>query len=101
MENFTGTLTKRRHGTARPTRGGTPSSYERRLRPRCTRDVATGRTPLDLSGEDIRRRMYDDRTDGDEFCLRPDLTDLVSRHHLASSIAGQPAITHSVQFVID
>lgn len=47
---------------------------------------------LDLSGEDIRRRMYlTTAPDGDEFCLRPDLTIPVSRHYLASSIAGQPA----------
>jgi ATP phosphoribosyltransferase regulatory subunit len=46
---------------------------------------------LDLSGEDIRRRMYlttDAR--GHELCLRPDLTIPVSREYLASSLAGQP-----------
>ena len=47
---------------------------------------------LDLSGEDIRRRIYlTTAPDGDEFCLRPDLTIPVSRDYLASSIAGQPA----------
>ncbi|HEX9071411.1 MAG TPA: ATP phosphoribosyltransferase regulatory subunit [Pseudolabrys sp.] len=47
---------------------------------------------LDLSGEDIRRRMYLTTTpDGDEFCLRPDLTIPVSRDYLASSVAGKPA----------
>jgi ATP phosphoribosyltransferase regulatory subunit len=44
---------------------------------------------LDLSGEDIRRRMYltTDR-DGRELCLRPDLTIPVSRDYLASAEAG-------------
>jgi ATP phosphoribosyltransferase regulatory subunit len=47
---------------------------------------------LDLSGEDIRRRMYL-TTDaaGDEFCLRPDLTIPVARHYLASPQAGSAA----------
>jgi ATP phosphoribosyltransferase regulatory subunit len=47
---------------------------------------------LDLSGEDIRGRMYL-TTDaaGREFCLRPDLTIPVSRDYLASPQAGQPA----------
>src|SRR5216684_2989266 len=47
---------------------------------------------LDLSGEDIRRRMYlttDPR--GRELCLRPDLTIPVSRDYLASSAAGKAA----------
>ena len=47
---------------------------------------------LDLSGEDIRRRMYltvDAR--GRELCLRPDLTIPVARDYLASPAAGQPA----------
>jgi len=46
---------------------------------------------LDLSGEDIRKRMYlttDAR--GHELCLRPDLTIPVSREYLASPLAGQP-----------
>jgi len=47
---------------------------------------------LDLSGEDIRRRMYlTTAPDGSEFCLRPDLTIPVSRDYLASSLAGRPA----------
>src|SRR5262245_5686817 len=47
---------------------------------------------LDLSGEDIRRRMYLTTTpDGGEFCLRPDLTIPVSRDYLASSVAGNAA----------
>lgn len=47
---------------------------------------------LDLSGEDIRRRMYL-TTDaaGHEFCLRPDLTIPVARDYLASAAAGAPA----------
>src|SRR5262245_35726132 len=47
---------------------------------------------LDLSGEDIRRRMYlttDAR--GGELCLLPDFTIAVSRDYLASAIAGRPA----------
>lgn len=47
---------------------------------------------LDLSGEDIRRRMYlTTAPGGDEFCLRPDLTIPVSRDYLASSVAGKSA----------
>src|SRR5580693_8922392 len=47
---------------------------------------------LDLSGEDIRRRMFL-TTDpaGRELCLRPDLTIPVSRDYLASPQAGKPA----------
>jgi ATP phosphoribosyltransferase regulatory subunit len=46
---------------------------------------------LDLSGEDIRKRMYL-TTDphGRELCLRPDLTIPVSRDYLASAAAGKP-----------
>ena len=46
---------------------------------------------LDLSGEDIRQRMFltvDPR--GHELCLRPDLTIPVSRDYLASPAAGTP-----------
>src|SRR5476651_1059612 len=47
---------------------------------------------LDLSGEDIRKRMYlTTAPGGGEFCLRPDLTIPVSRDYLASAVAGQPA----------
>src|SRR5579885_2764810 len=47
---------------------------------------------LDLSGEDIRKRMYlTTAPGGGEFCLRPDLTIPVSRDYLASSLAGKPA----------
>jgi ATP phosphoribosyltransferase regulatory subunit len=48
---------------------------------------------LDLSGEDIRRRMYlvTDSGTGDELCLRPDLTIPVARDYLASPSAGRAA----------
>jgi ATP phosphoribosyltransferase regulatory subunit len=47
---------------------------------------------LDLSGEDIRRRMYlTSDVSGRELCLRPDLTIPVARDYLASPAAGQPA----------
>ena len=47
---------------------------------------------LDLSGEDIRRRMFlTADPDGRELCLRPDLTIPVSRAYLASPAAGKPA----------
>jgi ATP phosphoribosyltransferase regulatory subunit len=47
---------------------------------------------FDLSGEDMRRRMYL-VTDpaGREFCLRPDLTIPVARNYLASATAPEPA----------
>jgi ATP phosphoribosyltransferase regulatory subunit len=47
---------------------------------------------LDLSGEDIRKRMYlTTAPGGGEFCLRPDLTIPVSRDYLVSAQAGKPA----------
>jgi ATP phosphoribosyltransferase regulatory subunit len=47
---------------------------------------------LDLSGEDIRKRMYlTADPQGRELCLRPDLTIPVSREYLASARAGQRA----------
>jgi ATP phosphoribosyltransferase regulatory subunit len=47
---------------------------------------------LDLSGEEIRQRMFltTDRR-GKELCLRPDFTIAVSRDYLASADAGRPA----------
>ena len=46
---------------------------------------------LDLSGEDIRKRMYlTADADGRELCLRPDLTIPVSVSYLASQDAGSP-----------
>jgi len=47
---------------------------------------------LDTSGEDIRRRMFlTADPDGNELCLRPDLTIPVSRDYLASAGAGEAA----------
>jgi len=47
---------------------------------------------LDLSGEDIRRRLFlTTEPDGRELCLRPDLTIPVSREYLQSETAGKPA----------
>ncbi len=46
---------------------------------------------LDLSGEDIRKRMYlTSDPQGRELCLRPDFTIPVSRDYLASPEAGKP-----------
>ncbi len=47
---------------------------------------------LDLSGEDIRRRMFlTSDPHGSELCLRPDLTIPVSREYLSSPAAGKAA----------
>src|SRR5947209_6399406 len=47
---------------------------------------------LDLSGEDIRKRMFlTVDPAGRELCLRPDLTIPVSRDYLASPAAGTAA----------
>src|SRR5262249_55176717 len=47
---------------------------------------------LDLSGEDIRRRMFlTTDPDGNELCLRPDITIPVSRDYLASRLAREAA----------
>ena len=47
---------------------------------------------LDLSGEDIRRRMFlTSDPNGRELCLRPDLTIPVSRAYLQSPAAGKSA----------
>jgi len=47
---------------------------------------------LDLSGEDIRRRMFlTSDPHGRELCLRPDLTIPVSREYLNSPAAGKAA----------
>jgi ATP phosphoribosyltransferase regulatory subunit len=69
------------------------ASYERAGYVRVTPAILQPAEPfLDLSGEDIRRRMYLTASpDGGEFCLRPDLTIPVSRDYLASASAGQPA----------
>jgi ATP phosphoribosyltransferase regulatory subunit len=47
---------------------------------------------LDLSGEDIRKSLYlTTDANGEELCLRPDLTIPVARDYLGSVQAGQPA----------
>jgi ATP phosphoribosyltransferase regulatory subunit len=68
------------------------SSYERAGYVRVAPAMLQPAEPfLDLSGEDIRRRMYlTTAPDGGEFCLRPDLTIPVSRDYLASRAAGNP-----------
>src|SRR5215468_7944120 len=69
------------------------SSYERAGYVRVAPAMLQPAEPfLDLSGEDIRRRMFlTTAPDGDEFCLRPDLTIPVSCDYLASAVAGKPA----------
>jgi ATP phosphoribosyltransferase regulatory subunit len=69
------------------------ASYERAGYARVTPAILQPAEPfLDLSGEDIRKRMYlTTAPGGGEFCLRPDLTIPVSRDYLASPLAGRPA----------
>ncbi len=70
------------------------ASYERAGYARIAPAILQPAEPfLDLSGEDIRKRMYLTALPGggEEFCLRPDLTIPVSRDYLASPQAGQPA----------
>jgi ATP phosphoribosyltransferase regulatory subunit len=69
------------------------ASYERAGYGRVAPAILQPAEPfLDLSGEDIRKRMYlTTAPGGGEFCLRPDLTIPVSRDYLASPLAGQPA----------
>lgn len=68
-------------------------SYERAGYARVTPAVLQPAEPfLDLSGEDIRKRMYlTTAPGGGELCLRPDLTIPVARDYLASPAAGRPA----------
>jgi ATP phosphoribosyltransferase regulatory subunit len=68
-------------------------SYERAGYARVTPAILQPAEPfLDLSGEDIRKRMFlTTAPGGAEFCLRPDLTIPVSRDYLASPQAGRPA----------
>jgi ATP phosphoribosyltransferase regulatory subunit len=69
------------------------ASYERAGYARVAPAVLQPADPfLDLSGEDIRKRMYL-TTDpaGRELCLRPDLTIPVSCDYLASPERGKPA----------
>ncbi len=69
------------------------ASYERAGYARVAPPLLQPAEPfLDLSGEDIRKRMYlTTAPGGGEFCLRPDLTIPVSRDYLASNAAGEPA----------
>src|SRR5581483_57089 len=69
------------------------ASYERAGYRRAAPAILQPAEPfLDLSGEDIRKRMYLTLDpEGREFCLRPDLTIPVSRDYLASGNAGRPA----------
>jgi ATP phosphoribosyltransferase regulatory subunit len=69
------------------------ASYERAGYARLMPAILQPAEPfLDLSGEDIRKRMYlTTAPGGGEFCLRPDLTIPVSRDYLASPVAGKPA----------
>jgi ATP phosphoribosyltransferase regulatory subunit len=69
------------------------ASYERAGYARVTPAILQPAEPfLDLSGEDIRKRMYlTTAPGGGEFCLRPDLTIPVSRDYLASPLAGKPS----------
>jgi ATP phosphoribosyltransferase regulatory subunit len=69
------------------------ASYERAGYRRIAPAVLQPAEPfLDLSGEDIRKRMYL-TTDpaGRELCLRPDLTIPVSCAYLAGPMTGKPA----------
>lgn len=69
------------------------ASYERAGYVRMAPAILQPAEPfLDLSGEDIRRRMYlTTAPGGGEFCLRPDLTIPVSLDYLASPLSGKPA----------
>jgi ATP phosphoribosyltransferase regulatory subunit len=69
------------------------ASYERAGYVRIAPAILQPAEPfLDLSGEDIRRRMYlTTAPGGGEFCLRPDLTIPVSLDYLASPLSGKPA----------
>jgi len=68
------------------------ASYERAGYARVAPTVLQPAEPfLDLSGEDIRKRMFlTTDPQGRELCLRPDLTIPVSRDYLASPRAGRP-----------
>ncbi|MBX3553735.1 MAG: ATP phosphoribosyltransferase regulatory subunit [Pseudolabrys sp.] len=76
---------------ARGRAGALVAGYERAGYRRLTPAVLQPAEPfLDLSGEDIRMRMYTTTApDGSECCLRPDLTIPVSRDYLASPDAGK------------
>jgi ATP phosphoribosyltransferase regulatory subunit len=72
--------------------GALLASFERAGYTRLTPAILQPAEPfLDLSGEDIRKRMYlTTDPQGRELCLRPDLTIPVSRDYLASPSAGTP-----------
>ncbi|HEY7300555.1 MAG TPA: ATP phosphoribosyltransferase regulatory subunit [Xanthobacteraceae bacterium] len=67
-------------------------SYERAGYKRAAPPILQPAEPfLDLSGEDIRKRMFlTTDAEGRELCLRPDLTIPVSLAYLASPRAGKP-----------
>ena len=69
------------------------ASYERAGYARVAPAILQPAEPfLDLSGEDIRKRMYlTTDPQGRDLCLRPDLTIPVSRDYLTSPQAGKPA----------
>jgi ATP phosphoribosyltransferase regulatory subunit len=69
------------------------ASYERAGYLRAQPTILQPAEPfLDLSGEEIRRRMYLTLDPaGHELCLRPDLTIPVSRDYIASPVAGRAA----------
>src|SRR5437762_13946163 len=69
------------------------ASFERAVYVRVAPPLLQPAEPfLDLSGEDIRRRMFlTTDPQGREMCLRPDLTIPVSRAYLQSAAAGKPA----------
>ncbi len=69
------------------------ASYERAGYGRVQPAILQPAEPFrDLSGEDIRKRMYlTTAPGGTELCLRPDLTIPVSRDYLASAVAGKAA----------
>src|SRR3974390_2263539 len=69
------------------------ASYERAGYARVQPAILQPAEPfLDLSGEDIRERMFLTASpNGEELCLRPDLTISVSGDYLASGTAGKPA----------
>src|SRR3989304_2198930 len=69
------------------------ASYERAGYARVAPPILQPAEPfLDLSGEDIRKRMYlTSDPQGRELCLRPDLTIPVSCAYLASPATGSPA----------
>src|SRR3954464_6068349 len=69
------------------------ASYERAGYARVSPAILQPAEPfLDLSGEDIRKRMYlTADPHGRELCLRPDLTIPVSRDYLASPQTGKAA----------